>query len=55
MGVCFGDDLGFGYCGILEDGVEEIDNIISVDVDVVDCHLAGFIEAQVGYFVVGAE
>ena len=37
------------------DGVEDIGNRISVDVCVVDCLLAGFIEDLVGYFSVGKE
>ena len=42
--VCFGGSLGFGHCSVLADVVEGIGDRISVDSDVVDCLLAGFIQ-----------
>ena len=45
FGVCFRDASGFGYCGVLTDGVEDIGDRIDVDVELVYFLLEGFIEA----------
>ena len=55
MGVCLGGALGFIYCSILADGVEDIGDGIAVDVDVVDSLQAGFIEYLVKDFAICAE
>ena len=55
LGVCFRGTLGFGHCGVLVDGVEDIEDRIPVDLDVVYCLIKCFIEDLIVYFVVCAE
>ena len=52
LGVYFWGDLGFGNCGVLAGGVEDIGDGIDVDIDMDGCLLARFIEALVRYFTV---
>ena len=55
LSVCFGCSLGFGYCGVIADDVEGIDDRITVYSDVVDCLTAEFITASFGDLSVDAE
>ena len=55
LGVCFGGALVLFHRGVLADGVDDIVNRISVDVDMVGFILSVFIEALIGYFSVVAK